>query len=132
MRYRQNIDHQLAFRRQRRVERKINRHFNVFFNNVTLLFGFGLVQYASFNKARFQQLNRVGFFAHFVNFFALSVFGWVRHRMTAIAISQHFENIRTLAGANMGDGFFACRMNRFNIHAIDLRAGNAETGTALR
>ena len=71
-------------------------------------------------------IDRITFVAELVDFFLGPILGRIAHRMPAIAISLHLEDVRPGAAARMVDRFFTGRPHRQHIHAIDPLAGNAE------
>ncbi len=70
--------------------------------------------------------------AHFVDFLARAVLRRVRHRVAAVAVGQHLENIGALAGAAPGRRLLAGRLDRAHVHAVDLLARNVERQPAPR
>src|SRR5262249_52007873 len=69
-------------------------------------------------------VNRVVMTAHLVHFFACAVFRRIRHRMTAIPVGQHFQNIGNFAGTAPCGGFFSGCLDRTYVHAVDLITGD--------
>src|SRR5580693_9382147 len=65
-------------------------------------------------------LDRIVLGAHFIDFFLGAVLGWIRHRVAAIAIGQHLQNDRTLAGAAPGQRVSGRSLHRAHVHAVDL------------
>src|SRR6185312_11788275 len=70
--------------------------------------------------------------AHLLDLLARAVFGRIRHRVAAIAVGQHLEDERALAGAAPRGRLLAGRLDRAHVHAVDLLARNIERQTALR
>src|SRR3984893_5881131 len=71
-------------------------------------------------------VDRIAFVAILVDFFLGPVLRRVAHRMAAIAISLHLEDVRALAAAGMFDGLLAGCPHRQHVHAVDALAGDAE------
>src|SRR6478672_12537674 len=69
-------------------------------------------------------VDRVVMAAYFIHCFARSVFRGVRHRMPAISVGQHFQNIGALAGPAPFGSLFSGRFHGSHVHAIDLVTGN--------
>src|ERR1700682_2734581 len=100
-------------------------HFGVDF--LHFVFAFDLVG----DNARTHLLDRVVLGAHFLHFVLRAVLRRVRHRMTAIAIGHHLEDVGALAAACEGDRARARGLDRAHVHAVDLLAGNVERGAAF-
>src|SRR6202034_801841 len=71
-------------------------------------------------------LDRIVLGAHFVDFLLGAVLGRIRHRVAAIAIGQHFQNDRTLAGAAPSQRVGGRGLHCAHVHAVDLRARDVE------
>src|ERR1700734_4012837 len=76
-------------------------------------------------------LDRIVLGAHFVDFLLGAVLGRIRHRVAAIAIGQHFQNDRTLAGAAPGQRVGGRGLHCAHVHAVDLRARDVERRATL-
>src|SRR5712691_13703 len=81
--------------------------------------------------ARAHLLDRIVLGAHFLHFVARAVLRRVRHRMAAVAVGHHLEDVGTLAAAREGHRAVARGLDRAHVHAVDLLAGNVEGGAAL-
>ena len=77
-------------------------------------------------------VDRIMMAAHLVNLFARAVLGGVRHRMSAVPVREHFEDVWPLTGSAPGSGLLPGRLHGTNIHTIHLIAGNIERQTAPR
>src|SRR5690606_27490908 len=60
-----------------------------------------------------------------------TVLGRIGHGVPAIAIGQHFEDVRPLPRPRMLNGAFGSVFHHANIHAVDLFAGDIEGQPAL-
>src|SRR5215510_8212535 len=69
--------------------------------------------------------------AHLVDFLLRPVLGRIGHRVTAVAVGQHFEDDRAVALAAPFHRLVTCGLDRPNIHAIDLFARDVEGAAAL-
>src|SRR6478672_4623652 len=79
-----------------------------------------------FQNSVTRHVDRVVMAAYFIHFFARSVLRGVRHRMPAIPVGQHFEDIGALAGSAPFGGLFSGRFHGTHIHTVDLVTGNIE------
>src|SRR5262249_32347451 len=84
-----------------------------------------------FEDASARTVDRIVLVLDLLYLFAGAIFCRVRHRMPAIAIGQHFEDERPLAGPRMLDRAYAGGTHRSNVHRIDLFAGNIEGQASL-
>src|SRR5882757_1243959 len=71
-------------------------------------------------------VDRIALIAILVDFFLGPVLRRVAHRMAAIAIGLHLEDVRALAAAGMFDGLLAGCPHRQHVHAVHALAGDAE------
>ena len=76
-------------------------------------------------------LDRILLVAHLLDLLAGPVFCRVRHRVAAIAVGLHFQDVGPLAGAAPGDRLVAGGLHRADVHAVDLLARDIEGGAAL-
>ena len=77
-------------------------------------------------------LDRIVLVAHLLHFLARAVFRRVRHRVAAIAVGQHLEDVRALAvAAPLRRAFCAGGLHGAHVHAVDLLAGDVEREPAL-
>ena len=86
----------------------------------------GECKFPFFDKTGTNLLNRVMLFAHFLHFVLRAIFRRIRHRVTAITIGLHFENIWTLAIAAPLDRALGGITHRTHIHPVDLLTRNIE------
>src|SRR5581483_2639632 len=77
-------------------------------------------------------LDRIVLGAHLLHLFLGAIFGGVGHRVSAIAVGEHFENVRALALAAPFHRLLASGFDRTHIHAVDLLTGKIERSAALR
>jgi hypothetical protein len=70
--------------------------------------------------------------AHLLHFFLGAVLRRVGHRVAAIAVGLHLEDVRALAAAAMLDGALAGGADGAHVHAVDLLARDAEGRRAWR
>src|SRR5882762_3849533 len=71
-------------------------------------------------------VDRVALVAILVDFFLGPVLRRVAHRMAAIAIGLHLEDVWALAATSIFDGLLARRPHRQHVHPVDALARNAE------
>src|SRR3974390_3065767 len=64
--------------------------------------------------------------AHFVHLLARAIFRRIGHRVAAITVRQHLQNVGPFAGAAPGSGLLARCLHRAHVHAVDLLARNVE------
>src|SRR5258706_2227295 len=76
-------------------------------------------------------LDRVLVVANLVDLLAGAIFRRVRHRMSAVAVGLHFQDVGPLAGAAPCDRLVARGLHRANVHAVDLLAGDIEGDATL-
>src|SRR4051794_31901602 len=76
-------------------------------------------------------LDRVVLGAHLLDLLAGPIFGGIGHRVAAVAVGLHFQDIGSIAFAAPLDGPIACRLDGAHVHAVDLLARNVERGAAL-
>ena len=85
-----------------------------------------------FKDAMARHVDRIVVCADLIDFFAGAVLRRVRHRVAAIAICKHLENIRTFAGPTPLRRFLACRLHCTHVHSIHLVTRNIERQAAAR
>src|SRR6266481_4786309 len=76
-------------------------------------------------------LDRVLVVANLVDLLAGAIFRRVRHRMSAVAVGLHFQDVGPLAGAAPCDRLVARGLHRADVHAVDLLAGDIEGDASL-
>src|SRR5258708_364164 len=84
-----------------------------------------LVGHVAVEQALLRLIDAIVLGAHAADLILGAVFGGVRHGVAAVAIGQHFEHIGTLARPRMLDGDIGRRLDRNDVHAVDLHAGNS-------
>ena len=85
-----------------------------------------LVDDLAVEQALAQMVDRIAFVAILVDLFLGAVLGRIAHRMAAIAIGLHLEDVGPCPAARMLDGLLAGGAHRQHVHAVDLLARNAE------
>src|SRR6202011_2181323 len=75
--------------------------------------------------------DRVLIVPYLLDFFTGAIFRRVRHRMSAITVGLHLQNVGALAGAAPGHRLVAGGLDRADVHAVDLLARNVEGDAAL-
>src|SRR5205085_11635050 len=68
-------------------------------------------------------LDRVLIVTYLIDFLASAILRRVRHRMSAVAVGLHFQNVGSLGGSAPCDGFVASRFLCEGVHAIVMLAG---------
>ena len=86
---------------------------------------------AVLEDARLDLLDRIVLLAHLLHFFLRAVLRRVGHRVAAIAVGQHLEDVGALARAAVLDGPVAGVLHRAHVHAVHLLGRNAEGLAAL-
>ena len=81
-------------------------------------------------EPRLHLLDRVVLLAHLLHLLPGAVLGRVGHRVAAIAIGQHLEDVRSIAGAAVLHCLVAGLLDGPDIHAVHLLAGDAEGSAA--
>src|SRR5712671_6948452 len=76
-------------------------------------------------------LDRVVLGTHLLDLLAGPVFGGVGHRVAAVAVGHHLEDIGAVALAGPFHRPLARRLDGAHVHAVDLLARNVERGAAL-
>jgi hypothetical protein len=89
------------------------------------------IDHAQLQYPRLHALDRVLLLAHLLDLLLGAVFRRVGHRVAAVAVGQHLEDVGALAAARMGNRLAARLLDRENVHAVDLHAGNAVGLAAL-
>src|SRR5262249_44257311 len=92
---------------------------------------FVLAHQPAFEHAAANLLDGIVILAHLLHLFARAVFGGIRHRVAAITIGQHLQNVGAIAIAHPLEHPIGSGSHGAHIHAVDLFAGNVEGTAAL-
>src|SRR5436309_6365005 len=76
-------------------------------------------------------LDRIVLAADLVDLLLGSILGGIRHRMTAVAVGEHFQDDRAVAGSTPTHRLFSGRLYGSYVHAVHLLAGDVVRLPAL-